>query len=314
MLSLLYLLSALSFMPLKKNIRKSVRDRAILLANKKSLTKPFRLKQKIKGTILYRNPKAIPVSNIIEERGKRKPFTMENVEWISIHRDKEGFLGKGGFGAVYIGKVKFKGVSKAQDVAIKKYFERNNLPSKGHLEDLISRIQSSGVPAPKMGVLEVPTSTGRLQKYLITELFASKKAEQKSKLRYAGWSILESPNILSTDFERDCFNQIIDLTARLAVKGVSLSEVYHDSPFQNDLYPEQGSSKIDEFTIMLLKNGKPKVVLHDIDFMEISNSPKTAWKSSHEKISALLSRGLDPRQFGEAKQLMLTYAKKYGLI
>jgi len=282
----------------------SARTRAVLLAKKFGVSK-LHLKRKIEGKILYRNPNPISVAQINAQEAARRTFSLENVEWISIHENKH--LGRGGFGVVSFGKVKFCGVANPQRVALKHYNTRSGrIIRKEHLDEVINAIRRSKVPCPKMATLEIMSSNNKKDLYLVMEFFGglipqAGKDKLVSKLMYGG----EVPAKLVPSFHHDekLFKKIVTYTAQLAKQNLALSKVV-----ESDTY----KARIDEFSLLLPIEGEQKLILHDIENMRFFSTPKIAWSESIERLLLVLSASLSPSEYGIAHGIIKEVSQKYG--
>ncbi len=114
--------------------------------------------RKPKGPVIYENKGAVPVGRVIQSRGKRVQFELKNVQWITCGP----YIAHGGFGRIYVGKIKFKGKSSPQKAVLKIYDQfivEENKPLAYIFRDMhevINRIKKSGAPHVKMSYLEQP--------------------------------------------------------------------------------------------------------------------------------------------------------------
>ena len=98
--------------------RLTVRNRKLALKAKKGLDKmPKFRKGDERGEVIYENLEAVSVENHIGKRGRRRPFDLHNVEWLSRKGEMQDTRGDniGGWGGViYWGKIKFRGKARAE--------------------------------------------------------------------------------------------------------------------------------------------------------------------------------------------------------
>ena len=105
-------------------------------------------------------------------------FKPSDVEWLKVSGEQ---LGKGRYGTVYRGRIKFRG-KPSFSVAVKQFHSPDALFFDwGKYEKAISSLKQAGVKMPKMALLE---HDGR--KVLVSELFASRGA---SKIFDVGYKV-----------------------------------------------------------------------------------------------------------------------------
>lgn len=246
--------------------------------------------------VIYRNPKAITVRR---SRGKKTPFTMKNVEWISIVSK----IGAGGYGTVYWGKAKFKGKTAPVKVAIKHIgipkFLSPDYP------EIISRLRNSKANHPRTEYLEI-SGIGR---YLIQEAFLGIKGKKlKSKFGENRLNLVRHTILnLSQKPDAKLFEQMATQAALLAKSG---------------LYIHRAEScllgpTIDVFSAMQLKfsstvPGDLKLYVQDIDMLTPENNPNKAWKYSARNLVETISESR-PENFRLGNAILAKVGKKMKL-
>lgn len=264
---------------------------------KKTLKRTPRFSQpKIEGAVIYRNSKAISVRRT---RGKRTPFTMKNVEWISIN----GKIGRGGYGIVCKGKAKFKGKTAPVKVAVKCItVEKEHSPD---YPEIVSRLRNSKAIHPRTEYVEINQS----ERYLIQEAFlgmdgdkrVSKFGDNRSNtLRH---TLLDLENRSSAEL----FEQMATQAAHLAKSGLYIHRAVD----------ETRRPIIDVFAGMPLKfssEGQKEIKLYvqDIDMLRPENNPNKAWKKSANNLIETISHTI-PKNSIQGNAILAKVGKKMNL-
>lgn len=250
----------------------------------------------IKGEVIYRNPDAVPVPKIIGEQGSRIPFSIENVEWISI-AEPSRIIGRGGYGIVFKGLVKFKGKPSAQAVAIKKIHPSisawNQNPD---YPEVISRLMKSKASFPKMAFLK-----SNNQQYIIQEPFVRQRGSKFFTLAAANTYRLARLD-LNTPENQELFKRFAGQAAHLAKAGLFIESA------QNTL----NQPMIDVFAAFRLKNREVKILVQDIDNLQIEKNPLNAWKNSCEAFKLVLG-SISPQNVETGHRILAEIGKINGL-
>ena len=111
---------------------------------------------------------------MVEELRKKEWKGPVDVEWLKVGEKTlaDEFSGKqaqGGFGKIFIGKLKFKG-KKPFPVAVKRFWEQMYPQSSRDYSRVINNLREAGVKMPKMAILR----QGK-ERVLVSELFAKKR-------------------------------------------------------------------------------------------------------------------------------------------
>ncbi len=273
----------------KKRAKTSDRTKKLRQKLKK---RPHFANQKPQGLVIYQNPNAVPVESVIGRKATRRPFKLENVEWISMRTEKK--IGQGGFGTVYWGKIKFKGVSSSQRVVLKDYA----LSARFVSEEVLKRLEKSGVSHPKMVLL--PKSLAGFSNFIVMEPFIRKKdGKIVSKFRPE-----EADLIANLDFrkrsDRKLFKQALNYTAMLARAGLSIKPTINTGLKQ----------VVDIFTTLKLRGGQRKLFVQGLDTLIVNETPSFAWKTS--TFSLLLTVSNVRSNSEKARALIIKATKKEG--
>ncbi len=286
-------------------------QRAKTLAAKKTVKRVRFKKTRPKGIVYYTNPNAIPV------RGKY--FGLENIESLHVHgfaRDpwNRGEL-HGGNGAIAVGKVKFKGESKAKVVALKGYF-RPNTALENHLKIVVNRLRESQARHPKMCVLPL-TVQGHKNLYLLMEPFFKMQGGQAvSKMEQTERVV----NKIRLPKDADTLRKVLNETAELAKVGLAVPQSLAVSRdlialgLPQEALEKMAHKQIDVFNEIKLKNGQTQILSQDIDELLIQNDPKKAWKKSILNITEVLHQQNHGQQAQQLiKQLIKETQKQHKL-
>jgi len=203
--------------------------------------------------VIYRNPLAKPVPELAA-KGQRKPFSMENVQWISIGKEMiGGSYGTIhiGYGTIHFGRIKFRG-KKPTAVIIKKFHGPKLLELE---KEKIRRLDQSKVPHPKMDCIRIGEND-----YIIMEPFTKSTkpwGEKESKFLERRGDLVRQLNFLE---KKDCkqFRKILWAALKLAKAGLVLE------PSRTRL----GEPRADAFNAIRLKSGEIKVLVQDLDTLQ----------------------------------------------
>jgi hypothetical protein len=274
-------------------------QRAKALATKKGLKRVGFKKAQPKGVVYYTNPNARAV--------KGKYFGLENIESLHVR----GFAREpwtmeelhGGNGAIAVGKVKFKGESKAKTVALKGYF-RPNTALENHLKIVVQRLRDSKARHPKMCVFPL-TVQGHKNLYLLMEpFFRMQNGQAVSKIEQTERVV----NKIRLPKDTDTLRKVLNETAELAKAGLAVSQslaVARDFialRLPQEALEQMAHKQIDVFNEIKLKNGQTQILSQDIDELLIQNDPKKAWKKSIINITEVLHQ----QNHGQQAQQLLT--------
>jgi len=265
---------------------KSASLRSRIVAARKGLRRVGFKPSSPKGFKFYINKNAVPVK-------KGSYFTMENVEYLAP-RDflKEPFRGRDVHGPMsYImqGTVKFKG-RKPMPVVIKTFTQSSPQKAK-HLEEVVKRLSVSSVSHPKMGVLHFG---GEKQSnlYLVMEAFTKRQnGAVVSKLEPYERTV--NSLRLFKEKDRAVFESVLVEVAKLAKVGLvvpytwAVSRDLIELGVPHETLMKVAHKQIDAITKMDRIEGDvrgPKIMVQDIDEIEIAKSPKEAWERSIKNI------------------------------
>ena len=269
---------------------KSTVVRSKLLASRKGM-KRFRFKAKAPvGEVFYQNPAAKPIE-------AKTYFKLENVEYLAA-RDflKEPYLNRivrSQMSSIAHGTIKFKGL-KPRPAIFKSYAH----PSKElaeHLTQVVERLSKSKASHPRMGVVYF-VREGKPYLYLAMESFVRKELGNVYS-KFEPYERLVDSLQLHRRKDVELFKVVLTQTAKLAKVGLVVPYTLGVSRdiIQLGVSQEQllkiAHKQIDAFTKMERREGDarlPKVVVQDIDELEITNNPKEAWERSIKNILAVV--------------------------
>lgn len=256
------------------------------------------------GDVFYRNPDAQPVEPIIRDNGERKPFSIENAEWIS-KREK---IGEGGYGIAYWGKIKVKGKTKSERCVVKEY----KGPGRNiHLKTIINRVGESGVTAPKMSYLESGGRQYVIMEAFIQDGFSKLTAEQprlatkftnldeKTRLSDRGFDLARELD-LSLDGDAQVFRTICQMTGKLAKAGIYIRPQYDGM-----------GPRIDAFSSFLLKGGAEKVIVQDLDTLKPRRDTRKNWSDSITALTESVTYR-NPGNRTPARHIIMEVARQMG--
>ncbi|MEK6972868.1 MAG: hypothetical protein AABW72_02405 [archaeon] len=254
---------------------------------KKGIARKARFpKGKRKGEIIYKNPNAVPVPREIVERGQRKPFTLENVEWIrvwdNVFLDPFGRKqAKGGYGAIFWGKIKFKGKASSERIVVKQFHKFVSGTYSQQMPEIIARLKRSGVPHPKMAYFEISKGHEEIERYIVMEPFikvgeSEDLSGQRKKVVYT--KFLPSDEFihdmdLRDEKEQAVFRETAEQLVLLTKAKLELGGTYD--------YRRWG--RVDAFNGITLQDRSVKVFVQDLDILYPSqeNDAKIWENSAH---------------------------------
>jgi len=223
----------------------------------------------VRHEIIFENSDAVPVDPVIKERGQRQKWTLENVEWIRI--DYKTQIGEGGYGIVFRGRIKFKGVAATRIAAIKKY-KREPKQTREYIESIIARLDVSGVPHPKMVYFE--SKIGLEGGYQIMEPFVKlvkTGAPHRTVSKLEGRDLIGDLD-LREESDMEIFREAVRHTVKLSRAGLHLQQAFGE----NMLGFKRQPLRVDVFTYFILKKGKPKVLVQDLDNLRLGENKTSA--------------------------------------
>lgn len=298
-----------------KKRRLSVSEKIRAWRRKKSIAKNARFPRgEIKGNIIYRNPNAVPVPKEIAAQGERKPFTLENVEWISklglvFTSKKSNVLAEGGFGTIFWGRIKFKGKTSSERVILKQH---HTFVSDQHLQRMptvIARLERSGVPHPKMAYLETWNAEEEKECYIVMEPFVrvAEKKDRRTKQRVVYSKFSPGADFvrklkLSHKRDADAFRQCVEHTVSLAKAGLW-------TKMTQDII---GRARADAFNGFILRDGRIKVFVQDLDSIFLGKNVEQNWVVS---AMVLYKAVIEKEKSNDKRALKIIneVAKKHGL-
>lgn len=260
-------------------LRVPTRDRERAWRLKKGIVRKARFpKRKIKGEIIYQNPNAVPVPSEIAEKGQRKPFTLENVDWISkvdrVFISQQLFLPTGGgHGSIYWGKVKFKGKPSSERVVIKEYSGYAPFRSQ-HVQEIIGALERSKAYHPKMAYFEANGIQYMVMEPFVKTIEHTEKEESPRKIVFSKFypadNFIHNMN-LSDNRDQITFRKTAEQLALLTKAGLMLERGI-------DIV---GQARADIFNGITLRDGSVKVFVQDIDTLHLSQEHETKrWDTS----------------------------------
>jgi hypothetical protein len=233
------------------------------------------------GKLIYENPDARPIG-----LSKTARIEKQHIEW--VRDDWVEPLSRGGTGTIYLGKMKIKGKNRAQRVLLKRYKDfilKMHVIGVENIKNVLERLEKSGVPHPKMGVLETSSGT-----YMIMEPFVTGKRGSKMLDNYI--DLVKSLN-LSQPKEKKILKDIARITARLSKNGLY---------YRQSLSP-RGVLRADIFTLVSLKGGKTRVMVQDIDTLFVSDNPIQNWHASCQVLLDTVSQN-NPKNLPIARTII----------
>lgn len=295
-------------MPERKRVSASERAKAWKI--KKGIARKACFpKGEIKGTIIYRNSEAVPVPREIAERGKRKPFTLENVEWIStigrvVISPQSALPAGGGYGFIHWGKIKFKGKPSSERVVIKEYSGYAPFRTQ-QMHEVIEALERSKANHPKMAYFEA----NGIQ-YIAMEPFV-KVGEERSGIVYSKFSpadnFIHNMNLFKKS-DQIVFRETAEQLVLLTKAGLML-EGGQDAMLR---------MRADIFNGITLRDGSVKVFVQDLDTlyfheMYLSREHKTkVWRQSSRALMLAVSAKI-PYNYEVGKNILNEVARKHGL-
>jgi len=273
-------------------VMKSTASRFKLLASRKGM-KRFGFKAKApSGEIFYQNSSAKPI-----EAGTY--FKLENVEYLAARDFLKEFwqnrLVRSQMSSIAHGTIKFKGL-KPKPAVFKSYSH----PSKElaeHLTQVVERLSKSKASHPRMGVVYF-VRDGKPYLYLAMESFVRKELGNVYS-KFDAYERLVDSLQLHRKKDVELFKVVLNETAKLAKVGLVVPFTWAapreiiELGISRENLMKIAHKQIDAFTKMERKEGDarlPKVVVQDIDELEIAKTPKEAWGRSVKNILAVLEK------------------------
>ena len=271
---------------------KSTVVRSKLLASRKG-KKRFGFKAKAPvGKIFYQNLQAKPIE-------AKTYFKLENVEYLAtrdfLKEPGSNRLVKSQMSSIRHGTIKFKGL-KPKPAVFKEYHH----PSKElaeHLMQVVERLSKSKVSHPRMGVVYF-VRNGEPYLYLAMESFVRKES-RKVYSKFDAYERLVDSFQLHRRKDVDLLRVVLNETAKLAKVGLVVPYTWAapreiiELGISHEQLMKIAHKQIDAFTKMERRETDarpPKVVVQDIDEIEIAKTPKEAWERSIKNILAVVER------------------------
>lgn len=252
--------------------------------------------------VVFENPSA---KRILARQGNSKRlFSLENLQSVRIigRPFATTYLSK-----IYLGIASFAGV-KPFKVVVKEFkkkqraaLEAQSIPpfSSNHAA-VIERLNASAASHPKTFYLK--GKDGR--EFIVQEAFINSRTartQSKTGLRHSVSlrSKLDSSNFLlprldlATDYGKGIFKQVAQETAHLAKAGL----------YYKLAYTKLGDPMIDVFKIVQTAQG-PKVLVQDLDTLDIEPDPARAWEYSRTSLQAIVRAYYNIYQEHNAKVIL----------
>lgn len=280
--------------------------------------KRLKFSPKIKGEIIYHNPKATPVGSVINAPQKRALFTMDNVEWISLRPENRVY--RSNLSEVFVGKVKFKGLRSAQFVAVKRLFPGTIADLKkvdkrvADYQEVIKRLNLSSVRHPKMAFFKAPDEEGALAEYIVQEPFFRsafgvsfpKMVKKKTSSKFGKNNEFFGSLYLHSPREKEIVVHMLEETAKLANAGLGFKSVFdvHDN------------TMVDVFALVKTSSGKENVYVQDIDNLFCASDRVGAWRESTNSIlkGLILGNGIREPERSFVRAQIELIGRRHGLL
>jgi hypothetical protein len=288
--------------------------RARVLARKKGIP-TYRLKPKnTDKRIIYKNPLA-------EISRSKKYLGTENIEWVTVRepvRDNWNHEPlSGSHGAIYTGRVKFKGVPKPKPVAIKAFKGGRSPEFIQHLKEVVQRLSQSKASHPKMAVLEAEYQ-GQKYPYLLMVPYLSGLHGFRSISRFEQSERIVNTIRIRNPSHQEILKQIVTETAELAKVGLGVNQTLGVAQdfialgIPHEVLVQMAHKQIDSFNRIKFSNGESKIYSQDVDEMRVFNHAGAAWKYSLKNIYEVVLEN-NPGEEKLIKRIIKEAAKKYGL-